>query len=61
MQNSIGSIYTNYQPFQITAGQELSFNFKIYNKIIGVFFPEVNFKSVTPLYVVECQTNKILN
>ncbi|WP_112379121.1 translocation/assembly module TamB domain-containing protein [Flagellimonas maritima] len=43
MQNSLGSIYTNYKPFEISDGQELSFNFKIYNKIVDVFFPEVNF------------------
>lgn len=43
MQNSLGSIYTNYKPYQISEGQELSFNFKIYNKIVEVFFPEVEF------------------
>lgn len=43
VQNSIGSIYTNYRPFKISGGQNLSFNFKIYNKIVDVFFPEVRF------------------
>ncbi len=43
MQNSLGSIYTNYKPHQISEGQELSFNFRIYNKIVEVFFPEVEF------------------
>ena len=43
VQNSIGSIYTNYRPHEISEGQELAFNFKIYNKIVDVFFPEVNF------------------
>ncbi|WP_238857894.1 translocation/assembly module TamB domain-containing protein [Poritiphilus flavus] len=43
VRNSIGSIYTNYKPFEISSGQELAFNFKIYNKIVDVFFPEVNF------------------
>jgi hypothetical protein len=43
LKNSIGSIYTNYQPDSISPGQELSFNFKIYNKIVEVFFPEVSF------------------
>ncbi len=43
MQNSLGSIYTNYKPYEISPGQELSFNFKIYNKIVEVFFPEVDF------------------
>ena len=41
--NSIGSIYTNYKPFETSEGQQLAFNFKIYNKIVGVFLPEVNF------------------
>ncbi|MDE3743545.1 translocation/assembly module TamB domain-containing protein [Maribacter polysaccharolyticus] len=43
VQNSIGSIYTNYRPFEISDGQTLAFNFKIYNKIVDVFFPEVQF------------------
>ncbi len=42
-QNSLGSIYTNYKPYQISDGQALSFNFKIYNKIVNIFFPEVSF------------------
>jgi len=47
VQNSIGSIYTNYKPFEISGGQELDFNFKIYNKIVDVFFPEVVFDANT--------------
>ncbi len=43
VQNSLGSIYTNYRPFKISSGQTLAFNFKIYNKIVDVFFPEVKF------------------
>lgn len=43
LQNSIGSIYTNYRPYEISEGQNLDFNFRIYNKIVDVFFPEVNF------------------
>lgn len=43
VQNSLGSIYTNYKPFEISNGQNLSFNFKIYNKIVDVFFPDVRF------------------
>ncbi|WP_343486639.1 translocation/assembly module TamB domain-containing protein [Allomuricauda sp. d1] len=43
VQNSVGSIYTNYKPYEISEGQTLNFNFKIYNKIVDVFFPEVNF------------------
>lgn len=43
MQNSIGSIYTNYKPYEISEGQRVDFNFNIYNKIVDVFFPEVTF------------------
>ena len=43
VRNSIGSIYTNYKPFEISGGQEISFNFKIYNKIVEVFFPQIDF------------------
>ena len=43
VRNSIGSIYTNYKPYEISGGQEMAFNFKIYNKIVEVFFPEVAF------------------
>ncbi len=42
-QNSLGSIYTNYKPFEISDGQRVSFNFKIYNKIVNIFLPEVSF------------------
>lgn len=43
VQNSLGTVYTNYRPFEISSGQTLSFNFKIYNKIVDVFFPEITF------------------
>ncbi len=41
IENSIGSIYTNYRPNTITNNQYLEFDFDIYNKIVEVFFPEV--------------------
>ncbi|WP_449405378.1 translocation/assembly module TamB domain-containing protein [Maribacter arenosus] len=47
IQNSLGSIYTNYKPFSISKGQTLAFNFKIYNKIVDVFFPQVKFDANT--------------
>src|SRR5690606_1101440 len=47
VQNSIGSIYTNYKPFKISGGQRLNFRFEIYNKIVGVLFPEVKFGTNT--------------
>ena len=40
-QNSIGSIYSNYNPYKVTPNQNLNFKFNIYNKIVEVFFPEV--------------------
>ncbi len=45
--NSIGSIYSNYKPFIVTPGQELNFKFKIYNKIVEVFYPEVTLSANT--------------
>ena len=39
--NSLGSIYANYNPVKVSEGQFLDFNFKIYNKIVDVFFPKV--------------------
>ena len=40
-ENSIGSIYTNYIPTKVKQNQSINFNFKIYNKIIEVFYPEI--------------------
>ena len=42
VQNSIGSIYTNYIPFKIEEQEYMDFNFKIYNKIVEVFYPDLN-------------------
>ena len=47
--NSLGSIYTNYNPTPVTKGQFLNFNFKIYNKIVDVFFPEVKLGANTSI------------
>ncbi|MCF8274838.1 MAG: translocation/assembly module TamB [Flavobacteriaceae bacterium] len=40
-ENAIGSIYTNYIPNKVKKNQSIKFNFKIYNKIIEVFYPEI--------------------
>ncbi|MBU3013017.1 translocation/assembly module TamB domain-containing protein [Polaribacter vadi] len=40
-QNALGSIYANYQPFEVKPNQFLDFNFTIYNQVVNVFFPEV--------------------
>jgi len=47
--NSLGSIYTNFEAKKVTSGQFLNFNFKVYNKIIEVFFPEVKLGSNTSI------------
>lgn len=41
VENSVGSIYTNYLPHKIKDNQYLDFNFTIYNKIIEVFIHEL--------------------
>lgn len=41
IQNSVGSIYTNYQPNKLTNNQYLEFDLDIYNKIVDVFFPDI--------------------
>jgi hypothetical protein len=40
-ENSIGHIYTNYIPHKVQNNQSIDFNFKIYNKIIEVIYPEI--------------------
>ena len=40
-QNALGSIYTNYKPYQVAPNQFLDFDFTIYNQVVNVFFPEV--------------------
>lgn len=47
--NSIGSIYTNYKPFEVSPGQKIDFNFKIHNKIIEIFYPEVQLSPNTTI------------
>ncbi|SEQ33613.1 Family of unknown function [Hyunsoonleella jejuensis] len=41
LENSVGNIYTNYKPHVVADNQRINFNFKIYNKIIEVIYPEV--------------------
>lgn len=45
--NSLGSLYANYKPIKVKKGQFLKFDFVIYNKIIELFFPEINIGSNT--------------
>ncbi len=48
-QNALGSVYTNYEPLEISENQFLKFDFRIYNKIIDVFFPKVSIEGNTRL------------
>lgn len=48
-QNSIGSIYSNFNPHKVTSGQYLDFRFKIYNKIVEVFYPKVTLSANTSI------------
>ncbi|NEW80413.1 MAG: translocation/assembly module TamB, partial [Gelidibacter sp.] len=47
--NSLGSIYSNYKPFVVTPAQELEFKFKIHNKILEVFYPEISLSANTSI------------
>ena len=46
-ENSIGHIYTNYIPNKVKNNQDIEFNFRIYNKIVEVFVPELELGSNT--------------
>ena len=47
MENAIGDIYTKYDPHEIEDNQFIDFNFKIYNKIAEVFYPDLELGSNT--------------
>lgn len=40
-ENSVGSIYTNYIPHKVKSDQYVDFNFTIYNKIVEVFYHDL--------------------
>ena len=40
--NTLAYGFENYKPFKVMQGQYLTFDFKIYNKIIEIFFPELS-------------------
>ncbi len=48
-ENAVANIYTNVSHKNLTKGQFLDFNFRIYNKIVDVFFPEVELGPNTTL------------
>ena len=39
--NSIGSIYTNYIPNEVTTDQYIDYEFEVFNKIVEVFVPQL--------------------
>jgi len=41
--NTLAYGFDNYKPFKVMQGQYLTFDFKIYNKIIEIFLPELSF------------------
>ena len=41
VENSVGSIYTNYEAYEVEEGQYLDFRFNIYSKIAAVFFKDL--------------------
>ncbi|WP_016989114.1 translocation/assembly module TamB domain-containing protein [Flavobacterium sp. ACAM 123] len=47
IKNSLGSLYTNFKPDKVSKGQFLKFDFKIYSKIIELFYPEIAIGSNT--------------
>ena len=47
LRNALGDIYTKYKPHKVKDGQYFNFNFKIYNKIIEIFSPELKLGSNT--------------
>ena len=48
-QNALGSIYTNYKPYEVASNQFLDFNFTVYNQIVNVFFPKVSIDDKTKI------------
>ncbi len=49
VENSVGSIYTNYVPNKIETDQYLEFDFNIYNKIVEVFYHELELGANTKI------------
>ena len=41
IENSVGSIYTNYVPHEVDEGQYIDFKFNIYSKIASVFYKDL--------------------
>ncbi|HIP49304.1 MAG TPA: translocation/assembly module TamB [Lutibacter sp.] len=48
-QNAFGSIYTNYQAFEVNSNQHLDFKFKVFNQVVAVFFPDIQLGANTSI------------
>jgi len=53
-QNALGSVYSNYNPYEVEPHQFLNFDFTIYNQIVDIFLPEV---SIAPNTKIKGQIN----
>ena len=42
LENALGSLYANYSPNKVKAGQFMKFDFTVYNKVIDVFYPGIS-------------------
>ena len=49
VKNSVGSIYTNYNPHELEPNQFIDYNFNIYSKIAEVFLPNIKIGASTSL------------
>ncbi len=49
VENSLGSLYANYEPNKIKRGQFLRFDFTVYNKILEIFYPGVSLGANTTI------------
>ncbi|MGL2964389.1 translocation/assembly module TamB domain-containing protein [Flavobacterium sp. RSB2_4_14] len=49
VENSLGSLYTNYKPNKVGSGQYLKFNFEIFSKVIEIFYPDISIATNTIL------------
>lgn len=49
IENSVGSIYTNYKPHDVEQGQYLNFNFNIYNQIATIIDKNLSIGSNTQI------------
>ncbi len=48
-QNALGSVFANYNPYQVAEHQYVDFNFNIYSQVINAFLPEIEIDDNTKL------------